>query len=135
MLPVEPAVRGRRRRARIPGTFAADGSVSVMAASGLYALRVTVRPDPDLMDLIPVYLERRNADLIALEDALLLGDMERVRILGHSMKGSGGGYGFDGITEIGLRLEIAGRDGDASAARTGMDDLAEYLRNVDILDG
>jgi hypothetical protein len=62
-----------------------------MAASGLYALRVTVRPDPDLMDLIPVYLERRNADLIALEDALLLGDMERVRILGHSMKGSGGG--------------------------------------------
>jgi HPt (histidine-containing phosphotransfer) domain-containing protein len=106
-----------------------------MAASGLYALRVTVRPDPDLMDLIPVYLERRNADLIALEDALLLGDMERVRILGHSMKGSGGGYGFDGITEIGLRLEIAGRDGDASAARTGMDDLAEYLRNVDILDG
>jgi HPt (histidine-containing phosphotransfer) domain-containing protein len=111
------------------------GSVRGMAGTGLYATRVEARPDPDLMDLVPVYLERRHADVVALEDALKLGDMERVRILGHSMKGSGGGYGFDGITEIGLRLEDAGRSGDAGAARTGIEDLEDYLRNVEVLDG
>jgi hypothetical protein len=111
------------------------GSVREMAGTGLYATRVTVRPDPDLLDLIPVYLERRRADVVALEEALALRDMERVRILGHSMKGSGGGYGFDGITEIGLRLEAAGVSGDTVAARDGIDDLDEYLGNVEVLDG
>jgi HPt (histidine-containing phosphotransfer) domain-containing protein len=111
------------------------GSVREMAGTGLYATRVTVRPDPDLLDLIPVYLERRHADVVALEEALALGDMERVRNLGHSMKGSGGGYGFDGITEIGLRLETAGSSDDAASARAGIDDLEEYLRNVEVLDG
>jgi hypothetical protein len=111
------------------------GSVREMAGTGLYAARVAVRPDPDLMDLIPVYLERRHADVVALEDALLLQDMERIRTMGHSMKGSGGGYGFDGISEIGLRLESAGAECDAAAARVGVDDLVEYLRNVEVLDG
>jgi hypothetical protein len=106
-----------------------------MAGTGLYATRVAVRPDPDLMDLVPTYLERRHADIVALEEALVLGDMERVRIIGHSMKGSGGGYGFDGISEIGLRLESAGGDRDTHAARAGIDDLDEYLCNVEVLDG
>jgi hypothetical protein len=51
------------------------------------------------------------------------------------MKGSGGGYGFDGITEIGLRLENAGKSSDIAAARAGVDDLEDYLRNVEVLDG
>jgi HPt (histidine-containing phosphotransfer) domain-containing protein len=106
-----------------------------MAGSGLYAGRVTASPDPDLMDLVPVYLERRRADVVALEESLATGDMERLRIIGHSMKGSGGGYGFDGISEIGMRLEEAGKQADAAAARTGIDDLDEYLRNVVVLDG
>jgi HPt (histidine-containing phosphotransfer) domain-containing protein len=106
-----------------------------VSTSGLYAAKVAVRPDPDLVDLVPAYLEHRRADVVALEEALLLGDMERVRIIGHSMKGSGGGYGFDGISEIGLRLENAGKQGEVVAARTGVDDLAEYLLNVEVLDG
>lgn len=104
-----------------------------MAGTGLYDEHITVHPEPDLADLVPVYLQRRNNDVLSLEDALLTGDFAAIRILGHSMKGSGGGYGFDGITEIGLRLENAGKDSDADAARNGIDDLRAYLRNVEVL--
>jgi HPt (histidine-containing phosphotransfer) domain-containing protein len=104
-----------------------------MAGTGLYDAHLIIRPDPDLADLVPVYLERRRGDILALEDALLMADYPTVRILGHSMKGSGGGYGFDGITEIGMRLEAAGIGSDASAAREGIDDLRSYLRNVEVL--
>ncbi len=103
-----------------------------MAGTGLYDAHLIVHPEPDLADLVPVYLERRKNDVIALEDSLLMSDYPSVRILGHSMKGSGGGYGFDGITEIGQRLESAGTDSDVAAARAAIDDLKSYLRNVEV---
>jgi hypothetical protein len=104
-----------------------------MAGTGLYDTRVIVRPEPDLADLIPVYLERRERDIILFEDAILLGDYPTICILGHSMKGSGGGYGFDGISEIGARLEKAGVDRDYRPARLAIDDLKAYLQNVEVL--
>jgi HPt (histidine-containing phosphotransfer) domain-containing protein len=96
-----------------------------MAGTGLYDAHLIVHPEPDLADLVPVYMERRQRDVIGLEDALLMGDYQTIFMLGHSMKGSGGGYGFDGITEIGGRLEIAGRDSDPDSVRAGIDDLRD----------
>lgn len=94
-------------------------------------LRVVV--DEDIADLIPGYLERRQDDLVALADALASGDFESIRILGHSMKGSGGGYGFDGITDIGGALEIAGRDRDAAAIECTTAALAEYMTRLEVI--
>jgi HPt (histidine-containing phosphotransfer) domain-containing protein len=105
-----------------------------MAGSGLYDATVKVSPEPELLDLVPVYLGRRRDDVASLQEALGLGDFERVRILGHSMKGSGGGYGFDGITEIGLRLEDAGGASDPAGALEALDDLRSYLHNVVVVD-
>jgi HPt (histidine-containing phosphotransfer) domain-containing protein len=104
-----------------------------MPSNGEYHRQFTVHPEPELADLIPRYLERRRSDAEVLEAALLSGDMDTVRSLGHSMKGSGGGYGFDGITEIGHRLEAAGRDADAEAARDAVADLRAYLVNVEVV--
>jgi HPt (histidine-containing phosphotransfer) domain-containing protein len=106
-----------------------------MAGSGLYEAPLRVQPDAEIADLVPEYLQRRHADVVALGDALLAGDAGRVQALGHSMKGSGGGYGFDGISEIGLRLEDAGKRSDMTAARTAVEDLADYLRNLEVSDG
>jgi HPt (histidine-containing phosphotransfer) domain-containing protein len=105
-----------------------------MTGSGLYDMTVHAHPEPTIADLVPEYLERRHADITILSDALVAGDMERLRVIGHSMKGSGGGYGFDGITEIGLRLEDAGRASDTAAARVAIEDLVAYLKNVEVDD-
>jgi HPt (histidine-containing phosphotransfer) domain-containing protein len=93
-----------------------------------------VHPDPDLLDLIPTYLQRRHADAERIADAIAGGDSETVRFVGHSMKGSGGGYGFDGLTEIGGALEEAGSDSDLVAAARALDYLLAYLDNVEVRD-
>jgi HPt (histidine-containing phosphotransfer) domain-containing protein len=97
------------------------------------AIRVVV--DPDLLDLIPGYLARRREDVAALITALDAGDLEAVRNIGHSMKGSGGGYGFGGITEIGSALEQAGKSGDTDDASAALAQLTDYLSRVVVIDG
>lgn len=95
--------------------------------------RETVKIDRDLADLIPGYLARRQEDIAAIRSALTKGDFEQVRILGHSMKGSGGGYGFDRITEIGRHIEEAAKDKNTGRIMACTDELAEYLSRIEIV--
>lgn len=97
--------------------------------------RITVRIDEDLSDLIPGYLENRRKDIDAIRAALDQGDFETIRVLGHGMKGSGGGYGFDAITEIGRSLEQAAKSADADGIKQQVDELASYLDRLDIVFG
>jgi len=94
--------------------------------------KIRVRIDKDLEDLIPGYLQNRRKDIDAIEEALNRGDYEAVRVLGHSMKGSGGGYGFDAVTDIGRKIEDAAKIGDARAIRSGREELAGYLEKIEV---
>lgn len=104
-----------------------------MGSDGLEKIVVTI--DPDLEDLIAGYLENRRKDVEALKAAAKNGDFEAARILGHSMKGSGGGYGFDRITELGAALEQAAKDRDGHALAALTDDLSDYLERLEIVYG
>ena len=44
---------------------------------------------------------------IPINNQLDLDSLEAIRIFGHNIKGSGGMYGFNEITNIGLQIEIA----------------------------
>lgn len=89
-----------------------------------------VEVDQDLQDLVPQYLENKKKDASRIREALDKGDLETVRILGHSMAGSGGGYGFPGITRIGRNLEKFAQSKDVDAARASVHELEIYLTNV-----
>ena len=95
--------------------------------------KILVKVDPDIADLIPGFLENRRKDITAMQEALERGDFETVRVLGHSMKGAGGGYGFDAITEIGAALERAAKDRNADEIRLRVDALAAYLDRVEVI--
>ena len=94
--------------------------------------KISIRIDKDLQDLIPGYLQNRRKDIAAIGDALNRGDYEGIRVLGHSMKGSGGGYGFDAITAIGRGIEEAAKAHDGEKIRGGAAELDAYLKSVDI---
>ena len=94
---------------------------------------ILVRIDPDLEDLIPGYLQNREKDIQRMTEALVKSDYETIRILGHSMKGSGGGYGFDDITEIGRSLEGAAKEGNNERIRAIIEELAVYLKQIQIV--
>jgi hypothetical protein len=95
--------------------------------------KIIAHIDPELADLIPGYLANRKRDMAALREALEKKDLETVRILGHSMKGSGGGYGFDTITDIGSMLEKAAQEGREEMIRREIERLGVYLEQVVIV--
>ena len=97
--------------------------------------RIAVTIDPDLADLVPGFLDNRRRDVAKLEALLASGNFADIRMIGHSMKGAGGGYGFDQITEIGDALERAALATDERVIRDGIDRLADYLARVDVVLG
>ena len=94
-------------------------------------IQVTV--DKDLEDLVPGFLGNRQRDIERVEALLGKGDFDGIRIIGHSMKGSGGGYGFPFITEIGAGLERAAIARDADIIRNAISELRHYLAQVEIV--
>ncbi|MDD3581388.1 MAG: Hpt domain-containing protein [Desulfobacca sp.] len=95
--------------------------------------KIVVRIDADLEDLIPGYLQNRRQDLEAILAALERQDFEAIRVLGHTMKGTGGGYGFDAISDIGRDLEAAAQEQDIPAIHQGVAALRDYLQTVEVV--
>ncbi|MEX2270316.1 MAG: response regulator [Vicinamibacterales bacterium] len=89
-----------------------------------------VRSDPEVAPLIPAFLENRRADSGRLRALIDAGDWPAVQSMGHKMKGTGRGYGFARISEIGRALEDAGREQNTGHARAASDALAAYLDRV-----
>jgi HPt (histidine-containing phosphotransfer) domain-containing protein len=95
--------------------------------------KIIVHIDPEIADLIPGFLENRRNDTTSIGEALTRGDFETIRNLGHSMKGAGGSYGFDAITDIGKSLEQAAIAHDAGEIKKSVQELSAYLDHVEVV--
>jgi CheY-like chemotaxis protein len=92
--------------------------------------QVHVSVEDWLKPVVGGYIEKRRADVVKLRDALERGDYATIRTLGHQMAGTGGGYGFERITEIGNTLEESAIANDTKRIRAGIVDLDHYLAAV-----
>jgi len=95
--------------------------------------KIRVRVDPDIQDLIPDYLKNREKDLLVYRQALEKDDFDSICILGHSMKGSGGGYGFNDLSSIGRAIENAAKNRDKESIHQSIIDLADFLKNLEVV--
>ena len=95
--------------------------------------KILVGVDSDIQDIIPGFLGHRHDDIESILKALDHDDYETVRILGHSMKGAGGGYGFDGITELGQSMELAAMSQNTQEVRKLVCELSTYLESVEVV--
>jgi signal transduction histidine kinase/ActR/RegA family two-component response regulator len=94
--------------------------------------RVHVPVEDWLKPVVGGYLERRRGEITKLRDALDRGDFATIRTLGHQMAGTGGGYGFEPITDIGNALEESALAGDTARIRDSIEDLDRYLSSVQV---
>jgi hypothetical protein len=97
--------------------------------------RIQVSVESWLAPVVDEYLATRRGDIARLRAALDCGDFAVIRMLGHQMAGTGGGYGFEPITEIGSSLEASALANDASQTRASIDDLDRYLSAVQLEKG
>jgi len=86
--------------------------------------------DSDLEELIPGYLEGRRKDANTILAEIENNNFEEIRVIGHTMKGTGGGYGFDIITDIGKAIETGAKENNREDIEKAVDRLVIFLDNV-----
>ncbi len=86
--------------------------------------------DPDIEDLVPLFMENRRNDVELIKQLLLDSNMEEIKRLGHSMKGAGAGYGFEEISSIGKKIEEAAQEEDKNSIEALNERLDLYLKKV-----
>ena len=94
--------------------------------------KIKVEISKDLQVLIPRYLDRRNKEIVSFRAQLAAADFEALRVGGHSLKGSGGGYGFPLLTQIGSTIEVAARTQDTATIEAALVQYADYIQRVDV---
>jgi len=87
--------------------------------------------DPELIELIPGYISHRHEDIKKLKTLLKKRKFRDIERCGHSMKGSGSGYGFDEISKIGAFIERGGRSESIRRINEGIEILEQYLENLE----
>ncbi len=95
--------------------------------------RIIVEISRDLEEIMPIFLANRQIDLRTLRSALTQQDFGAIQTIGHRLKGDGGGYGFDQITEYGAALEEAAKQKDASEIEQQLLQLIDFLDRVSII--
>jgi len=120
------------RLATLLETVGRHARKSEAGASAAPPEKIPIRADTRLRAVIPGYLANRRKDVSNILAALERSAYQAVRDLGHKMSGTGGGYGFPRITEIGAALERAAKEENRDVIRTQAAELARYLEQVEI---
>jgi HPt (histidine-containing phosphotransfer) domain-containing protein len=94
---------------------------------------IPVHIDQDLEAIVPGFLENRRRDVQILENALQENNLAEIRTIGHRMKGDGGGYGFEAISQMGDALEQAAAREDREAIRRQTAELVDFLARVTVV--
>jgi len=123
---VEPAAQGAPSPSLAAGESANDAPAPCQG-------RFVVQIDQDLSDLVPGFLSRKSEDARAVLAAAEHRDAETIARLGHKMKGEGGSYGLDAVTDIGRGLEQAGKEQDFETAARLAGELANFLERLEIV--
>ncbi len=98
-------------------------------------IRSSFEDDADIMEIVREFAEDAPRRADEIEQHLQSGDIEGLQTLAHQLKGAGGGYGFDAITETASALEAAiKQDAGESAIKEASGRVCEVLRAVCVVE-
>lgn len=108
-----------------------------MSDPSLHTQSVTTPPeivhiDASFEPLMPRFMANRKKEIMTMREALTGNDFETVRSVAHGMKGVGGSYGFDRITELAAIIEQAAKSAEATTITHQLQTLEWYMNNVQI---
>lgn len=86
--------------------------------------------DPDYSELLNYFVDalpERFARLLELQER---GEIEPLQELAHQLKGTGGGYGFPGLTEAARELESACKEKNQDLISKQLEQLTDYMSRI-----
>ncbi len=78
----------------------------------------------EYIEMLELFFESGGADLETLEAAIAAGELDKAHEASHSLKGSAGSLGLEGIFELAKTID----DKDRQGIKEGLDELIKELR-------
>lgn len=87
--------------------------------------------DPDLGELVEMFVEEMPARINALETQARSRDWQQLTRTAHQLKGAAGSYGFHAVTPCALRLETAAKEcGQEEGILQALEELLDLCRRL-----
>jgi len=85
--------------------------------------------DDEWAEMQEMYINHTFKELKAIRENINSTTFDSLRTFGHNIKGSGGMYGFNEITEMGAIIESAAKDENMDQIKSNFDKLETFLKS------
>ena len=85
--------------------------------------------DEEWAEMQEIYINHTSKELEKIKTQLNLDSIDSIRTFGHNIKGSGGMYGFNEVTELGLLIETAAKEGNLDSIKSNLEVLEDFLQS------
>lgn len=95
---------------------------------GISQIVPEVDPEPEILELVPTFLNSRMRDVAQMESYIASGSWKELAILGHTLKGISKPYGFPTLGILGAELEEQAKLQSQEKALEILSKIKSYLR-------
>jgi len=85
--------------------------------------------DDEWAEMQEMYINHTFKELNSIKENINSATLDSLRTFGHNIKGSGGMYGFNEITEMGATIESAAKDENIDQIKSNLDKLETFLKS------
>ncbi len=85
--------------------------------------------DDEWAEMQEMYINHTFKELNSIKENINSTTFDSLRTFGHNIKGSGGMYGFNEITEIGATIESAAKEENMDQIKSKLDSLETFLKS------
>ena len=85
--------------------------------------------DDEWAEMQEMYVKHTSKELLSIMETLDTKSFDSLRTFGHNIKGSGGMYGFNEVTEIGAVIEAAAKEQNMALIKSNLDTLDLFLKS------
>ena len=87
--------------------------------------------DPIVLSLLPGYIKSRRLEIFQLQRLLAENAFNKIRLIGHNLRGSGGLYGLNTVSEIGKKIEEFALESNQKGLGSSIQELHYFLDGLD----
>lgn len=85
--------------------------------------------DPEFIELIKEYIKYLKSSIPDIRSKLANNEFYDVMKFGHNIKGSGGGYGFMELSDMGKGLELAAKDENSNECQKYLSQIELFIQD------
>jgi len=86
----------------------------------------------ELRALVPSYVKNRQNEAGELAQCLDQGDFEKLKRVGHNLKGNGSTYGFAKLSEIGQKMEVAAVEKQSDTLKDLISSYSSFVQELQL---